>query len=1200
MKIASKLGLSIVSAAVVAGVILGVIVYADVKNVLQQNVIEDQILIARNIIHNIESKLFQAQRDLHLLAEDEFLRTYISFPEKRTKENRELLLDEMKERAEMTGPWSDVTIVDVEGKLLLSHDAGIDKNIQDYQHLWIAFNQARNGLFYRSDVVKSDYADMPTVVFSLPIRGKENEVIGAVIANYKWITINSVMDLARRDASLHMFNSEGKIIVKASSHHQKHQLYDNIQHHPQVKRALLGEKSGFSFQSDINSGNPSLVIHVLQDKKGMYQNYNWGLLLEIPIADLFAPVRKLAWQEGVVVFLVLSILAFIFLIIAKRHVRPLVNLSRAASLIGKGNFEQPIDIECYRDNEIGELARSFNSMVKKLKERDDELLSSQKRYHSLFDNAQDLIHIVDTNGYIIGANKTEFELMGYPDVEYIGQPLLKFMHPDCLEEMNERCKHIHSCEDVDIYEMVLLTHSGRELILEVNSVPQCEDGKLIAIQSICRDITERKKVERALHDSEETFRSIANTTLEAIIMMNDTGQITFWNPAAGKIFGYTQDEVIGKDLHALLTPERYWEASSQGMKVFHKEGTGAALGKMLELEGVRKDGSEFPVEITINGLKIKGKRYAVAVIRDITARKESEQQLKNSEHAYHSLVDEINDGIVTIDVHGIITFASRTFMRMIEQEDNNKVVNHAMTEFIHADHKQEIEDIIKQDMSSGEIREEVETCLSRADGSKVYIQVRPSPIVDNENNLVGASAVIRDVSDHKQAEDEIAYRATHDSLTGLFNRDMMLQSLDSLIAQVKRQESQMAVLFIDLDEFKLINDTLGHDAGDELLCEVSDRLADTLRDSDILARHGGDEFILLVLDLREGHHTDEVEKNFYVNVAVVAQRILSAMKQPFIIKEQEVYIDASIGISIYPDDGEDKLKLLQHADSAMYRAKELGRGTYQYYSQELSTKQEKRSLLANRLHKAIEQDEFVLYYQPIVELDKGNIVGVEALIRWEQEGKLVSPLDFIPVAESTGLILPIGQWVLEEACRQVSTWQQQSIPIFVAVNLSVRQFWQGDITATVLDTIQQIGIDKEHLELEITESAMTHDAARMERILENFSAKGLSISLDDFGTGYSSLDRLKHLPINKLKIDKSFVDGIPFEEDNMAIVKAIIQMSASLGINSLAEGIETVEQWHYLREQGCRYGQGYYFSRPVPANEIEALWHTASGILISN
>lgn len=448
-----------------------------------------------------------------------------------------------------------------------------------------------------------------------------------------------------------------------------------------------------------------------------------------------------------------------------------------------------------------------------------------------------------------------------------------------------------------------------------------------------------------------------------------------------------------------------------------------------------------------------------------------------------------------------------------------------------------------------------------------------------------------EIAERQAAQAEIAHQAVHDSLTGLPNREMLLQTLDTALAQAQRDGGGVAILFIDLDDFKLVNDTLGHQAGDELLRQVAGRLSKATRRSDLLVRQGGDEFIVLITT----HCPDSSPacRSSVVSTAAssTAERIIRALKTPFKIAGQPTYIEASIGISLSPEDATDPTTLLQQADNAMYKAKGLGGAGYQFYSQALYEYQQRRLSLVTQLHKAIEQNAFTLEYQPVVDLASGELVATEALIRWRGDsGEPISPAEFIPVAEDSGLILPIGEWVMETACHQLRQWQDLEMTLHVAVNLSARQLWQQDLPEKVVEVIDRVGVTRCALEVEVTETAIIQDPVRMEASLLRFADEGLHVSLDDFGTGYSSLDRLKKLPINKIKIDRSFVAGIPHDKDDVSIVTAIIQLSRSLGLPTLAEGVETEAQYRFLREMGCELGQGFYFSRSLPAAEIETMY----------
>ncbi|MDP4171901.1 MAG: EAL domain-containing protein, partial [Bacillota bacterium] len=432
----------------------------------------------------------------------------------------------------------------------------------------------------------------------------------------------------------------------------------------------------------------------------------------------------------------------------------------------------------------------------------------------------------------------------------------------------------------------------------------------------------------------------------------------------------------------------------------------------------------------------------------------------------------------------------------------------------------------------------------------------------------------RDISQRKKAEKTIEYMAYYDALTGLPNRNMFRKHLNEAL---NHPESPMlAVLFLDLDRFKIINDTKGHTTGDYILQIVAKRLKNAVKDDGMVSRQGGDEFIILL---------DNVDKE---KTVVVAQRILEEFSYPMEVNQQEFFVSPSLGISLAPSDGTDEETLIKHADTAMYLAKELGKNNFQFYTSKLQGLSSQKMELENGLRKAIEQKQFILYYQPQIDLESGSMIGVEALIRWQHPNRgFISPGDFIPLAEETGLIVPIGKWVLKSACEQNKLWQENGMKtIPIAVNISVRQFQDDDFVESVTKILHETGLDPRFLELEITESIM-QNIERSTVILNQLKELGVKISIDDFGTGYSSLSYLKHLPIDSIKIDKSFVDDIIDHSSQGAMVKTIIDMGHNLNFNVIAEGIEKPEQEAFLKENGCKVGQGYLYSRPLAAEQLQ-------------
>ena len=435
-----------------------------------------------------------------------------------------------------------------------------------------------------------------------------------------------------------------------------------------------------------------------------------------------------------------------------------------------------------------------------------------------------------------------------------------------------------------------------------------------------------------------------------------------------------------------------------------------------------------------------------------------------------------------------------------------------------------------------------------------------------------------------RSQERIQYLATHDGLTGLPNRAMFNELLRLGAESARRYERKFAVLFVDLDRFKFVNDTLGHEAGDVLLKEMSTRFKECLRASDVVARLGGDEFVFLIQEVGDA-----------AQVTTVARKVLSAALRPVEILGQECRVTASIGISMYPTDATDEQSLMKNADMAMYLAKEEGKNNFQFYSKNIKSQSLERMAIETQLRRALDNGEFSLHYQPKMVSKTGQINGVEALLRWQNpELGSVSPMQFIPVAEETGMIIPIGRWVLRRACAQNVAWQRAGLPaICVAVNLSMRQFADPDLVRDITATLEETGMPPHLLELELTESMVMHNVERTIKLLTTIKGMGVRLAIDDFGTGYSSLAQIKRFPIDTLKVDRSFIREIPRDTEDRAITEAIIAMGKTLSLTVVAEGVETKEQEQFLRERACDEMQGYYFSKPTTAEEFEKLLRNA-------
>ncbi|MHB1175527.1 MAG: EAL domain-containing protein [Sulfuriferula sp.] len=466
------------------------------------------------------------------------------------------------------------------------------------------------------------------------------------------------------------------------------------------------------------------------------------------------------------------------------------------------------------------------------------------------------------------------------------------------------------------------------------------------------------------------------------------------------------------------------------------------------------------------------------------------------------------------------------------------------------------------------------------DGVEVWSKLHISPVFDDADGITCFIGVQTDISEHKRDEERLAYQSTHDALTGLPNRNLLKDRLQQAIAQTDRSEGSVALLFLDLDHFKLINDSLGHAEGDRMLLDVAERLRSCVREGDTVSRHGGDEFVLVLQNIDQMHH-----------VASICEKILQTIANPFSIQGHSFHVTCSIGIALYPQDGRDAETLFKYADMALYQAKDRGRNHFQFFSREMNERMLERITLDEALRSAISNDELLLHYQPLVNLGTGQVTGLETLVRWQHpQFGMVSPVRFIPIAEESTLIASISEWVLRKACQDMRTWTDNGLTGFqVAVNVSPRQFRDPKLADRIEHVLSEYRIDPGMLSLEITETVLMQDTVSSEATLRQLKALGVDLALDDFGTGYSSLSYLKRFPFDRVKIDRSFVRDIITDSDDAAISKAIISMAHSLGIRVVAEGVETEAQCQFLRRHQCDEMQGYYFSHPLPFIKITAL-----------
>ncbi|MCO5387997.1 MAG: EAL domain-containing protein [Desulfosporosinus sp.] len=674
----------------------------------------------------------------------------------------------------------------------------------------------------------------------------------------------------------------------------------------------------------------------------------------------------------------------------------------------------------------------------------------------------------------------------------------------------------------------------------------------------------------------ERYRLLADEVQDIILFISPEGQIIDANEAAVKRYGYTRQELTNMPVDKLRLPE-----DQLTVPCFLQN---APKGMQFELKHVCKDGSVFPIDVSAKGATSNGKPIIISLIRDISERKKVEAEVWLEKERAQVTLESIGDAVITTDVQANIEYFNPV-AEALTGWSNKEAVGLSLEKvfkIINEETGESVESPVARSLREGRIVSIADqTVLINKLGNTVSIEDSAAPIRDRDDTIIGAVLVFRDVSYKRNHMKELAHQAQHDALTGLPNRYLFNEHLKQALARARRKEGKAAVMFLDLDRFKLINDTMGHNLGDQLLKSVAERIHQTLREGDTVARQGGDEFLVLLSEIK-----DKMEAKS------VSERILGVFSKPIILEDNEIYISASIGISLYPDDSIDRETLVKQADTAMYYAKERGRNNCQFFTPGLNIKANQRLSTENSLRKALIRGEFVLHYQPQVNLDTGHIVGLEALLRWNSvEFGLVSPAAFIPVAEETGLIIPIGEWVLRTACAQNKDWQDQGfIPLRIAVNISARQFQEPGFIKLVKQVLQETKLDPQWLELEITERIAMEKGEITLKMLAAFKELGIRISIDDFGTGFSSLNYLSRMPIDTLKIGQTFIQDISSGENGKEVVTAIIQLAKNLQLKVIAEGVETNNQCSFLKDKLCDEMQGYLFSKAVPSEEAEKLF----------
>ena len=924
-----------------------------------------------------------------------------------------------------------------------------------------------------------------------------------------------------------------------------------------------------------------------------------------------------------------------------------------------------------------------------------ELNTAKARYFDLYDLAPVGYLTICKNGLISQANLAAATLLGLPRRKLINKRLSSFIVNDDLDHYYSFRNQIFESHEPQALSLRMLNNDGIQFWAHLEASAAQDDEGVPSLRITLTNITELIKTEIALHENVDRVQSLVDSALDGVISIDQYGRITNWNPQAAHIFGYSSTQALGSDIAELIIPPAYREAHRQGRARFIKTGVSTIINTRIEVMGMRADGSEFPLELSISAVEQREGYFFNAYVRDITERKLYERSLNQlqvmtdmamdgfwvvdltgnllqANQAYANIsgysvdelvgmhinqleslekIERIETRIVKIiqqghdkfetrhqhkDGHDIdmeisVTFLSEfqrfyVFCRDITErkqaadmqriaatvfeaqegilitDSNNAIlrVNQAFSN-ITGYTEQELVGKNPNILSSGRQGANFyavmwkslnETGLwdgeiwNRRKNGDIYPEHLTISSVKDPNGIVtNYVATLTDITMSQAAADKIKYLAFYDPLTGLPNRLLLRDRLILALASSQRNDHYGALLFIDLDNFKNLNDTLGHDMGDLLLQQVAERLAVCVREGDTVARLGGDEFVVMLEDLSKS--IDEA----VVQVEVVGNKILAAFSLNYQLDTHYFHCTPSIGITLFKGQKQSVDELLKQSDIAMYSAKASGRNTLRFFDQHMQDSITNRVALEMDLALALAKNQFTLYYQPQVQHNQ-HIIGAEALIRWHHPQRgLVNPVDFIPLSEETGLVLPIGQWVLETACAQIKRWEadEPTRHLKISVNVSARQFHQSDFVEKVRLALQCSATNPNNLNLELTETVVLDDIDDTIDKMNALHKLGVSFSMDDFGTGYSSLSYLSRLPLDQLKIDKSFVFNIGVQSSDAVIVQTIIGMAKNLDMEVIAEGVETEQQRNFLELNGCNYYQGYLFSKPVPIEAFEAL-----------
>jgi diguanylate cyclase (GGDEF)-like protein/PAS domain S-box-containing protein len=955
-------------------------------------------------------------------------------------------------------------------------------------------------------------------------------------------------------------------------------LVESVMRDPAVLHVQVRAQAGDEFIDRRAGGAPEGRVFSAGRTVAVHGQPIGRVLVEMDDSRSQHELRGKQWRyAGVLAVQLAMSLLLIVILLKRRLLAPLRSLTGFSDTLARGDFDTPLELAS-RD-ELGRLGAQMDSMRIAIRELFADIGRREERFRTIVTQVPGAVFRARPGGSIDFVSDAIEEISGYPARMFMGATTDRWADIICPEDRRMQRRLVKEAvvagRPYEIEYRIVDADGVERWVLE-SGQPVAQGGDAAFwVDGIISDISDRKHNEMRIEALLAEQGAVLDNVVFGIVQERDL-RIVSTNRRFDELFGYAEGELVGESI-AVLFPDR--QSFERGIAA-----SGPVLGSGKEFSDEhlyrRRDGSLFMCQVS--GRAIDPERPqgdSIWVYADVTERRQAEEKLRLAA----TVLEHIADGVMVIDVHGRIVATNPAYTQITGYTESEAVGRESgltrASLASSAGHDPEFYDSLWRGLAeTGFWRGEI---WSTRKNGEVYLEwLTVSAVRDDNDTVSHYVCVFSDITKLKESQEKLDHLAHHDALTGLPNRLLFHDRLQHAMVRASRSSEQLAVIFIDLDRFKNVNDTLGHHVGDELLKQVATSLSSCLRDGDTLARLGGDEFIVLL----EGVDGER-------GARLVAEKLMRLFEQPVLVSDYELFVTGSVGISLFPQDACNLNVLIRNADVAMYQAKARGRNGYAFYAPSMDGEGVERLRLEALLRRAIEKNEIWLAYQPQVEIDSGRLIGVEALVRWDSpELGPVTPGRFIPLAEDIGFINQLGGWVLEQACRQMRRWDEEGLVVpKIAVNLSARQFDRGGLAASVERVLRETGLPPHRLQLEVTESVIMNTGDAMQYINE-LHAIGVELAIDDFGTGYSSLAYLKQLPVQTLKIDRSFIKDISTDANDEAIAIAIIQLGKSMNLAVIAEGVETGEQAAFLLRHGCRRAQGYLYARPLPPEQLLAQW----------